>query len=300
MTAGLPDYTMSKNCEYVYSGSSRAAFYLLGDRLMNIVTGIHAAVLIIYFVFLILYFSNLNKSKIGQGEVLAELVNQNDSLTKELKQKNDELEQAYWDMVNTLIGVIEARDYFTGGHSVKVCEYSVKLSRKLGLDDSQISKIMKASILHDIGKMGIPDNILLKPDSLSCDEYGTIMTHPEIGCKILGKVRGLEDILPMILYHHERMDGKGYPYGLDQERIPLGARIIAIADAYDAMTSNRPYRKALVKKEAKKRLLEGAGTQFDAELVGSFMDIIESDNVDSIGDYRRNDIERIKNFAGIM
>jgi len=247
---------------------------------------LHMLVLFVAIAYLCHYFSSIEGEKIKHDETIVELLDENVNLSKMLGNKKIELEDTYWDMVETLIGVIEARDNFTGGHSVKVCEYSVKLAQKLEWDEDRIKKIMKASILHDIGKMGIPDNILLKPGALSGEEYCTIMNHPEIGCRILSKVKGLEDILPMILYHHERIDGTGYPYGLTGDKIPEGAKIIAIADSYDAMTSNRPYRKALLKKEAKKRLLEGADKQFDAGYVKEFIEIIDSDNVDDIRNYR--------------
>lgn len=271
--------------------------YGSNESMNTVLFGANTLILFLAVIYMCHYFSGIEKEKVKQDEAIIELLGEKVDLTHKLGNKSEELEQTYWDMVETLIGVIEVRDNFTGGHSVKVCEYSVKLARKIGLSDEEVSKIMKASILHDIGKMGIPDNILLKPGALSSDEYSTIMTHPEIGCRVLAKVRGLEEILPLILYHHERVDGTGYPYGIEGDRIPLGARIIAIADAYDAMTSNRPYRKALVKKEAKKRLLEGAGSQFDPELVGKFMEVIEEDNVESIGDYRH--IEVIKKHTGI-
>jgi hypothetical protein len=267
------------------------------ENFNTLFTGMGAMLLFCAAVYICHCFSNIESKKIGQDETIIGLLDEKIKLTHKLASKDEKLKEAYWDMVETLMGVIEARDNFTGGHSVKVCEYSVKLAKKIGLSDDEISNIMKASILHDIGKMGIPDNILLKPGSLSKDEYNTIMTHPEIGCSILSRVRGLEDILPLILYHHERVDGTGYPYGLRGDKIPIGARIIAIADAYDAMTSNRPYRKALVKKEAKKRLLEASGTQFDPELVNKFMEIIEEDNIDSMNNYRH--VDEIKKHVGI-
>lgn len=245
-------------------------------------------VLVTFFaaVYMCQFFSKMERRKIKQDETIVELLSEKVKLAQSLENKNAELKQAYWNMVETLIGVIEARDNFTGGHSVKVCEYSVKLAKKLGFSQNFVDDIMKASILHDIGKMGIPEGILLKPSSLSNDEYSTIMSHPEIGCRILANVNGLEKILPMILYHHEKVDGTGYPYGLKGDRIPDGAKIIAIADAYDAMTSNRPYRKALVKKEAKMRLIQGAGTQFDTDYVKKFLEIINEDNVEDIRNYK--------------
>lgn len=247
---------------------------------------IHVLIIFAAISYLCYYFSVIENEKMKQDEVIMELMDERAKLFKDLGCKNNELDQTYWDMVETLIEVIGVRDNCTGGHSVKVCEYSVKMARKLGFDESQISNVMKASILHDIGKMGIPDNILLKPGSLNDEEYNAIMNHPEIGCRLLGKIKGLEDVVPMILYHHERVDGTGYPYGIGGEKIPIGAKIISIADAYDAMTSNRPYRKALLKKEARKRLVEASGTQFDSQLVQRFMDIIGEDNVEDIRNRR--------------
>jgi len=259
---------------------------------------IHVLIIFIAICYLCHYFSKIESEKMRQDEAIVELLDDRAKLLKELDRKSSELDQTYWDIVETLIEVIEARDNFTGGHSVKVCEYSVKLAKRIGLGEDQISRIMKASILHDIGKMGIPESILLKQDILTSDEYNTIMSHPEIGCKLLSSIKGMGDVIPMILYHHERVDGKGYPYGIDGERIPIGAKIISIADAYDAMTSNRPYRKALLKKEARKRLIDGSGTQFDSHLVQVFLEIIDEDNVKDIRNFRH--IENNKKNTDIV
>jgi putative nucleotidyltransferase with HDIG domain len=292
---------MSVVISLVYYGSYTAAMlYYAASGIDTLFPGVQILIILLSTVYLCQYLLVIEKRKISQEDAVADLLNEKVSLTNELSSKNEELEEAYWDMVNTLIDVIAAKDNFTGGHSIKVCEYSILLAQKLELSKSDLTKILKASILHDIGKMGIPDSILLKPDALSDDEYGRIKSHPEIGCRILTRVKGLEDILPMILSHHERVDGKGYPNGLVSESIPEGAKIIAIADAYDAMTSNRPYRKALAKKEARKRLLEGAGTQFDAEYVEKFIEVIDSDNIERLDDYRKKDIRKIKEYAGIM
>jgi len=283
-----------------YTDYAIAINYSPGIGVNTILLNCEIFIIFLSTVYICHYFSGIEQKKIKQDEEVIELIDEKVNLVQELKDKNQELEQTYWDMVETLIGVIEARDNFTGSHSVNVCEYSIRLAKKVGLCEEEVKKIMKASILHDIGKMGIPDNILLKPGALSTDEYGTIMNHPEIGYKILAKVKGLEDIIPMILYHHERIDGKGYPFGLRGDKIPVGARIIAIADAYDAMTSNRPYRKALVKREAQKRLLENAGLQFEPEFVSMFIEIMGSDNVDYIRKYRHNEIDIIRKYAGFM
>jgi hypothetical protein len=241
---------------FIYFASYAVAMaYKPAESIYTMFTG--SSILFISFsvIYICHYFSSIERKRVEQDEEVEAMLGENVNIIKKYRDKEDELEQTYWNMVETLIAVIAAKDTFTGGHSVKVCEYSVSLAKKVGLNDEEVADIMKASILHDIGKMGIPDSILLKPGSLSNEEYGTMMNHPEIGCGLLTKVKGLERVLPMILYHHEKLDGTGYPYGLSVDKIPLGARIIAIADSYDAMTSNRPYRKALLKKEAKKRLL---------------------------------------------
>lgn len=284
-------------CFAYYLSYILAVFYGKNPNMEPVFFDIHVLLIFLSLTYLCHYYSEIERKKVEQDDALVSLVREKDELNQKLNMNTMELEQTYWDMVETLIGVIEARDNFTGGHSIKVCEYSVKLARKAGLNEQEVTKIMQAAILHDIGKMGIPDSILLKPSALSNEEHTTIMTHPEIGYKILSKVRGLEDVLPMILYHHERVDGTGYPDGLEGDEIPYGAKIIAIADAYDAMTSNRPYRKALVKREAKKQIMEGSGTQFDPELVSLFLEIIDNDDINRSNGYEY--IKTIKLHTGI-
>jgi HD-GYP domain-containing protein (c-di-GMP phosphodiesterase class II) len=136
-----------------------------------------------------------------------------------------------------------------------------------------------AAMLHDLGKIGIPDEILLKKGKLTDSEYDIIRKHPQIGAEIIRHIHFLKDVAPIVLYHHERFDGFGYCSGLKGKEIPLGARIIAIADVYQALTSDRPYRKAYSKEEALKIITEGSGTQFDPEIVKVFFEIIEAKEV---------------------
>ena len=173
--------------------------------------------------------------------------------------------------VKALAQAIEAKDPYTKGHSERVTEYSVLIAEALKLPADVVDKVRLAGLLHDIGKIGIHDNILLKPGKLTDDEFFEIQKHPEIGEEILKYIEDMREILPGIRNHHERLDGNGYPDGLDDHKIPLLGRIIAVADAFDAMTSDRPYRKALKVDKAVQELKEFSGSQFDAKLVNLFI-----------------------------
>jgi hypothetical protein len=169
--------------------------------------------------------------------------------------------------------IIEARDPYTGGHVWRVSQFSKLLAIKIGLLEDEIIKISIAAYLHDLGKVGIPDDILKKSEALTDEEYAIIKTHPSIGGKLLGSHPLAEMVTSAANDHHERMDGKGYPRGLSSKQISLTTRIISIADAFDAMTSVRPYRKGMSVEQALCRLEEGAGTQFDSELVGHMSEL---------------------------
>ncbi len=184
------------------------------------------------------------------------------------------LKQSYLDSIKTLVSAIEAKDPYTSGHSERVRKYALKIARKLKLPPEAIEEIDYAGYLHDIGKIGISDSVLTKPSPLTQEEYETIKKHPKIGHNILKHAHHLSGACEIIKYEHERYDGNGYPNGLKKSEIPIGARIIAVADAYDAMTTDRPYRKALSKKEAIKRLKEESGGQFDPKVVKAFLSII--------------------------
>lgn len=163
--------------------------------------------------------------------------------------------------------IIEARDPYTGGHVWRVSQYAKLLAIKIGLPEDEVIKISIAAYLHDLGKVGIPDDILRKAEALTDAEYAIIKTHPSIGGKLLGGHPLAELVSSAANDHHERIDGKGYPNGLCGEQLSLIARIVSIADAFDAMTSTRPYRKGMSEEVAMDILQKGAGTQFDTELV---------------------------------
>ena len=189
------------------------------------------------------------------------------------------LQSFYFEMVQTLARAIDAKDAYTYDHADRARKYAKAIAVKMNLPYTIVRNIEYAALMHDIGKIGIADNILLKKEKLTEQEIKMLRTHPIIGNKILAPVKFLSPVAPMVLYHQEWYDGSGYPEGLAKEEIPLGARIVAVIDAYDAMTSDRPYRKALPIKTAVKELKEGAGTQFDPKIVDIFINILKEEKL---------------------
>ncbi|MBQ1610003.1 MAG: HD-GYP domain-containing protein, partial [Elusimicrobia bacterium] len=189
------------------------------------------------------------------------------------------LQSFYFEMVQTLARAIDAKDAYTYDHADRARKYAKAIAVKMNLPYTIVRNIEYAALMHDIGKIGIADNILLKKEKLTEKEIKMLRTHPIIGNKILAPVKFLSPVAPMVLYHQEWYDGSGYPEGLAKEEIPLGARIVAVIDAYDAMTSDRPYRKALHIKTAVKELKDGAGTQFDPKIVDIFINILKEEKL---------------------
>jgi diguanylate cyclase (GGDEF)-like protein/putative nucleotidyltransferase with HDIG domain len=180
------------------------------------------------------------------------------------------------DTIISLTKAVELKDSYTHSHSEMVSKYAGTVASSMGLSDEEVKNITIAGLLHDVGKIGIPDHILNKEGRLSKEEYETMKSHPVLGNNILASVDELKDTLPYVLYHHERPDGKGYPKGLKSNDIPLGARIIGVVDAFHSMTSARPYRKIPLSLElALEQLRQGQGTQFDHDVVNHFIQIIE-------------------------
>ncbi|RCS51925.1 HD-GYP domain-containing protein [Bremerella cremea] len=173
-------------------------------------------------------------------------------------------------VVHALTSAIDAKDPYTCGHSDRVARLGVRLAQELGLDNQALNLMYMAGLLHDVGKIGIDDCVLRKPGRLTDEEYEHIKLHPELGCNILAGLKQLKDVLPVVLHHHEQWDGKGYPYGLVGETIPLMARITAVADSYDAMSSDRPYRKGMPAEKVDQIFREGSGTQWDPKVVEAF------------------------------
>ena len=179
-------------------------------------------------------------------------------------------------MIKTLSDTLEAKDEYTKGHSYRVAEYSVLIAKKLGLSEKEISKIHYAASLHDIGKIGVADTILNKPGKLTNEEYSIIKTHPVIGADIIKGVELIAYTEDVARYHHERYDGKGYPCGLKGEEIPFYARIVAVADSYDAMNSKRIYRKSLSKEIIRSEIEKNKGLQFDPQIADTFLELFDS------------------------
>ena len=211
-------------------------------------------------------------------------------INEELAESNQKLEQAYLEMIQTLRYTVEAKDPYTRGHSDRVSEFSVLIGEKLGLSEEQIKILRIGGLFHDIGKIGIPDSILLKTDKLSDDEYSEIKNHQSIGAHILGAASIFKDIIPIVKHHHERFDGRGYPSGLQGEEIPFLARIAAVADTFDAMTSKRSYRDALDIQYVKDEIQRCKGTQFDPQIADAFLDILEN-NFDKINEIQEKYIK---------
>ena len=179
-----------------------------------------------------------------------------------------------------LANAVDAKDHYTRIHSEQVAHHALRLAESLGLTAEQKRMLRVASLLHDVGKIGIPDRILRKPGALNQEGRGVISQHPLLGEMIIREVPHLSDMIDAVRHHHERYDGKGYPRGLQGEKIPFLSRLIAVADAYSAMTLDRPYRSALSREEAIAELRRCAGTQLDPDLVSAFIEGLGADPVD--------------------
>ena len=207
-------------------------------------------------------------------------------INNELKETNEKLEKAYMETIETLRFTVEAKDTYTRGHSDRVSEYSVLLGKYLNLSEEDLHLLKVGGLFHDIGKIGVPDSILLKTAKLTDDEYSEIKNHPTIGAHILSNATIFENAIPIVKHHHERYDGHGYPSKLSGKNIPYLARIAAVADSFDAMTSKRTYRDSLPLDVVKEEIEKNKGTQFDPDIADVFLDILNN---------HYNEIEEIRN-----
>jgi HD-GYP domain-containing protein (c-di-GMP phosphodiesterase class II) len=190
--------------------------------------------------------------------------------SQQLAESYRQLEESALEAIETLNATVEARDAYTGGHSQRVRRFSLAVGAELGFDEEQLATLGHAAVLHDVGKVAVPDAILTKPGRLTEEEFDAIKRHPGEGARIVGRLRRLQNLVPAVRHHHERWDGGGYPDGLAAEGIPVDAAVIGLADAWDAMTTDRPYRDALDPVDAFREVVEGRGSQFAPAVVDSF------------------------------
>ncbi len=187
----------------------------------------------------------------------------------------DEVELGYDSTLKVLMAALDTKDAVTQGHSERVSQLTVALAKEMGIAKDQLVNIERGALLHDVGKIGVPDHVLRKPDTLDKEEWEAMRQHPVLAGLMVSKVAFLEGALPILLYHHEHYDGSGYPFGLERDAIPLEARIFTVVDSFDAMTSDRPYRQAMPVEDALAEIRRNAGSQFDLEVVQAFTRMIE-------------------------
>ena len=223
-------------------------------------------------------YSNQAASSINNA-FLHSLVNMKN---EELNKTYDQLKIRYMDTIEALRLAVDAKDIYTRGHSDRVAYYSIKVGAILGLQEQELETLRISGIFHDVGKIGTADDILLKTERLDKEEYQEIKKHPLKGARILSAVSMFKDVVPIVKCHHERMDGTGYPEGLVMNEIPYLARIISVADAFDAMMSDRLYRSKLNLEDARNQLIECSGTQFDADIVKVFIRMLDEEGYEQM------------------
>lgn len=204
------------------------------------------------------------------------------------------VEQAYEETLISLANAIEMRDHYTVGHTWRVTNFAMEIARELGWPAERLKEVQMGGVLHDIGKLAVDDAILRKPERLTEDEYAKMKIHPERGAQLLQDVKSLHPLIPYCLYHHERYDGKGYPFGMKGEEIPIEGRILSVADTFDAMTSNRPYRKGMDPEIAIAEMEKGIGTQFDPACAAALIHCFRAGKIDAIlQDYYKKEVRSI-------
>jgi HD-GYP domain-containing protein (c-di-GMP phosphodiesterase class II) len=215
-----------------------------------------------------------------------------------IREARENLNRAYLEFVGSLASALDARDRYTAGHSGRVSEIACAIAEAMKVTPEELDSIRLGALLHDIGKIGIADSVLQKPGKLNSEEVALIRRHPTIGRRILEGVLGFYSYLPIVELHHENWDGSGYPLGLEGAATPLGARIVHVADAYDAMTTDRTYRPGTSHEEALRTLLQEAGTQFDEEVVRVFAGLSDTGRF-----YKRRDSaveQEIRSLASFL
>lgn len=227
---------------------------------------------------LLLYFTQLRivqdaEAHLGVKEAEVVLVNER------LERSLEDLEQQSVGTLQALISAVDAKDSYTARHSLAVTEYAVAIARRLGIKGHELALVERASLLHDVGKIGVPEEILLKPSALDDLEFAKVREHSEMGAHIVESIPFLRDLVPVVRHHHEHWDGGGYPGGLERDDIPLLSRILAVADAFDAMTSDRPYRAGMRVGAARTELIRCRARQFDPQCVDALVAAIDLEEV---------------------
>ena len=207
-----------------------------------------------------------------------DLVRLQRDLSSEVEAKTRQNKLLFQHVIKTIAGAIDAKDTYTNGHSSRVAEYSREIARRMGYNEEKLNDIFMMGLLHDVGKIGVPDAVINKPAKLNDEEYELIKNHPVMGAKILSNIKEMPTLATGARWHHERYDGTGYPDGLKEEEIPEEARIIAVADAYDAMSSHRSYREPLAQNVVRKEIEKGRGTQFDPGIAEVMLSMIDEDH----------------------
>jgi putative nucleotidyltransferase with HDIG domain len=200
------------------------------------------------------------------------------NMLEDLRESYRELDELFMSLVKAMVNALDAKSPWTKGHSVRVAEYAHRVAQKMDFNERDLRTLNLAALLHDIGKIGTYDHLLDKPAKLTNEEFEIVKRHPVQGVQILSGIKQLKEIIPLIRHHHERIDGQGYPDGLKSEEIPLGSRILHVADSFDSMTADRPYRPAPGKTYAILELKRCNGTQFDPQVVEAALKALDSGN----------------------
>jgi putative nucleotidyltransferase with HDIG domain len=227
----------------------------------------------------------LFKGELSRIREIRELTSGFNNAAAAIREARENLESAYIEFVGSLAHALDARDRYTAGHSHRVSELACAIGTELGFTPSDLEQIRVGALLHDIGKIGIADRVLQKPTRLTEEEFAMVKEHPEIGKRILERVHGFAPYLDAVQFHHENWDGTGYPSGRHGTETPIEARIIHVVDAYDAMTTDRPYRRGMSHKTATTNIAENAGTQFDPRIVAAFLNVIEQFRTETEPEY---------------
>jgi HD-GYP domain-containing protein (c-di-GMP phosphodiesterase class II) len=198
------------------------------------------------------------------------MTDQVERFISDLQKSSEENRQLFIGTVKGLAAAIDGKDPYTRGHSERVSRFSVAIAQRMGINDDEVEKIRISALLHDVGKIGIDDSVLKKPAALTDEEYELMKKHPQKGYKIMSQIPAMKEFLPGMYMHHEMVDGKGYPQGLKGDEIPLMGKIVAVADTFDAMTTDRPYQKAMKFEDAVARIESFVNTRYDAEVVAAF------------------------------